>query len=186
MKFSTSDPKKILAAIKAAKTACAKNGFRPILEHVELSVQDITLTITALNGFYLVQKTCAVMDAENGTCVVHPDYLIRILSGESEFANFTVNGDFLEVETGMGRSAIKLVEGEFIRHKEIFPKEPREYKISFNPGYMIRVLRALEKKDGRAVTMHLDPESNAESIFITMALDADADKALLLPVRIFK
>ena len=192
MKFSC-ESKELYRTVTACAKSCGE-GFlaRPVTECVELVCKGNTLTITALDGFTMVQKVIKVNGECDGSCAIKPDTILRALKGNKGEALVEVvnditgliSGEVLRiVADGISMSA-NVYDGEYIKHGGLWSRHDCEYTtIYVNPKYLARVAETVATERESVPVIALDVPHNPHAPLIVHRHGAE-DRGLVLPVRV--
>lgn len=181
MKFST-DSKQLHKALKPLMKIRAADEIRPALRCVQLTAEEQTLKLEALDGYCIVEKYLEAQVTESGTITVYPDQLVSVLQGCDGAAVFDTSLTELTVLTNQTRSVLPIGSAlDYPRTIDLWPDAGRDAtEIWINPQIMIKVLQALADKN-RPVCLNV-PLSKIKPIVISTA-DEPRARGLVLPVR---
>lgn len=180
MKFAITDVKELLAELKKVKHARMKDESRPNMAMTELRLDGDNLSITALDGFVLVQRRVTVEGMVDGKCIIHPEVLESAIAQAEGFAEFEIKEAYLHCDTDTGLYIIRRYEGEFINYDLLVPGKDGRFMVCVNPDYMIKALKNVRDKGIGNVRMYFDTEDNTKAILIT----AEEGTGIVLPIRV--
>lgn len=173
-KINGTDLKRIMSI---AGSAVAKDNTRPILAAINCKVENNTFVATGLNGYKMHQITvpCEVLEGDTAEEFnIKP--LKEIQSGFIEYEIEVADGKITYSTFDMTLQ-VRLVEGTFLKVKEIYPKTPVVFSICVDPKMLKETLMAYGK-DGY---VRLDFYDKHQPFTVTTE---NKDKALVLPVRL--
>lgn len=107
--------------------ACATDDSRPVLKGCLFEIDNDGLTVVALDGFRMsVVKKELILKTGNFKAIVPSRTLMeitRLLNKDDDVLRISVEDNALKVEVSDTVLISRLIKGDFIRYKDIMPKE---------------------------------------------------------------
>ena len=107
--------------------ACATDDSRPVLKGCLFEIDNDGLTVVALDGFRMsVVKKELILKTGNFKAIVPSRTLMeitRLLNKDDDVLRISVEDNVLKVEVSDTVLISRLIKGDFIRYKDIMPKE---------------------------------------------------------------
>lgn len=184
MKCTIGDAKAFTKTIRQCMRAINKHSNRPILRGIEMVVAHDELVITALDGFAMVQRRVRVADCEDGSCIVIPAFVVGILQNMRGNVSLETVQNTLHLEcheTGVS-SSIPLMEGEYIKHEQLWTDDSDKAAIYVNPKILAQALDGLSGTDA-CIKLSFDAQNKVRPIALQTK---DGQRALALPMRVME
>jgi len=162
--------------MKVAGSAVAKDNSRPILAAINCKINDNKLTATGLDGYKMHQVTvpCKVVEGDASEAFnIRPLKEIQV-----GFLDYTVEVTDKKIaySTPDMRIEVGLVEGNFVKTEDIYPKTPVVFSIGVAPKLLMATLKAYSNEQ----SVRLDFYGDVKPFTLTTK---DHDRGLVLPVR---
>lgn len=187
MKFTITDIKEFVKALRLCGKVVSKDDTRRVLQCVKFALEGGVLAVAALDGFNLVERRVAVEDAEDGHCIVEPKQLISLLGAMVGTVDFERKGNALEAKERLtGTSiAVPLVEGSFLQYEHIFSGCEEPVSVYVSPEILRKGAEAMADigKENSAVRLTIDAKHPTSPILLETK--DGTRRALVLPMRIF-
>lgn len=168
--------------IDAIKGAVAKSDERPILQQLELVVNGDKLTITALDGFVMTQRSLDIENGEDGTCIVNPAMLLNVIRGAYGFVGLNTQNNKLHVELVTSEHILPLCERQYLNHAKIWPDYDNTCSIYIDATILIKALQTLTKGGAtNTVRPSFDAKSKLAPVLISMEC---GNRGLASPLRV--
>ncbi|MBO7187177.1 MAG: DNA polymerase III subunit beta [Clostridia bacterium] len=107
--------------------ACATDDSRPILKGCLFEIENNALTVVALDGFRMSVLSSEVLSSSGNFKAIVPARTLleitRLISNENELIKIKVSKNALLVEVDNTVLISRLIEGEFIKYRQILPTE---------------------------------------------------------------
>lgn len=107
--------------------AIATDETRPILTGCLLEAEQGELRIVAMDGFRLAMRKYRMTTPDAPIAAVVPGKVLselgKILTGDEEMAAIRLNASHLVADIGETRVVTRLLEGEYIRYRQVLPSE---------------------------------------------------------------
>ncbi|MDR0898076.1 MAG: DNA polymerase III subunit beta [Oscillospiraceae bacterium] len=155
--------------IQRTSFAIASDESRPVLTGCLLETAGERLTVVALDGFRLAMRNEVFSSPLPELSVVVPGKVLneiaRILKDSEEMVKLHLGGTHLLADMGDTRVVARLLDGEFVRYRQVLPKESKTR--------IIIVKKELETAMERASLMAREGKNNLVRLHM-------ADQALLI------
>jgi DNA polymerase III sliding clamp (beta) subunit (PCNA family) len=179
-------------ALRGCEKAVSKDTYREVLMYVQIVVTHKLVTLTALDGFQMIQYKMAARDTEfdgplQGAALVPPKMALTALHSTREDAKVEIEGDQLLVMTdALVTLTLPDQTLDYPKYEKIWPDPNREqYKIAVNAKYMQQIVQACgDAIEARNHQIYLEVPANPfHPIIISGQNDRCTARGLVLPIR---
>lgn len=159
-----------------AKRFVAKPGrFRPILEHIRLTVKGKVAEAEAIDGFRAGAIVIPLIASDGDGVMQLP--VTPKLKKQDNFAIITDDENEVKIGTATGARMYRKIKGDFPDVSKVYPTDSPENSIAFNPVLLAEALMAFSGEQ------HVVVEYHGEFNPLVIKGKSGATKALVLPVR---
>jgi DNA polymerase-3 subunit beta len=161
----------------------SSDDARPILTGASLEVTNDALIMAALDGFRLAIARMPMSDKDDSICcsptqIVIPGKalgeMVHILSNDGESAEISINDRYARIRCGRTQLTSRLLEGEFMRYRQILPTDWQTRVIAPVPALGEALDRAsLIARVGKNNMVRL----NIDNDHLTMSSNADQNQS---------
>ncbi|MDR3086177.1 MAG: DNA polymerase III subunit beta [Christensenellaceae bacterium] len=113
--------------VQQTSFAVAQDDSRPILTGCLLEIDGETINMVALDGFRLALKTCDLLSASEAFSCVIPgrslQEIARLIGDGDESLTLQFSPSHAFMALGALRAAIRLLDGEFVKYRQLIPSE---------------------------------------------------------------
>jgi len=191
MKF-TVNARDFRDALRGCEKAVSKDQTREVLMYAHLVVTHDLVTLTALDGFQMIQYKLAARETEYGSlkaeALIPPKLVLSAIHSTKNDATVEIDAGQLRVKTDLTiEIALPHLEGEYPNYDKIWPDPKREqYKIAVNPKYLIQIAQACAAAAADTIDnlVWLEvPANPVHPIVISAKSDLCAARGLICPVN---
>ena len=172
------------SALRGCEKSVLKDDYRPVLQFAQIVAKGDTVTLTALDGFQMVQYTLsAIGELSPGEALIPPKLGLITLHDVKGNASVEINDSLMRVVTDLAITiTLPKIEIEYIRHEEIWPNPKRDkVRICVNPKYLMQVMQSLDVNNSMVwLEVPIDP---LKPIAVTAGNDTFTTRGLVLPIR---
>lgn len=172
-------------ALKGCEKTVSKDDTRQVLQYVQVVAKDSAVTLTALDGFRMVQYSLATKgEFTPGEALIPPKLALLALHNSKKNASVEIEADHMRVVTDLAITiALPHIEGQYIQHEKLWPDPTRKQAhIGINPKLLLQTVQALDMNNGMiCLDVPLDPTA---PITITAGGGTCSRRGMVLPIRI--
>jgi len=173
------------SALKGCEKSRSRDDNRPALKYAQIVAKGDTVTLTALDGFLMVQYVLSTIgDTTPGEALIPPSLALIALHDIRINAIVEIDNGIMRVVTDLAITiALPTVEGEYIQHEKVWPNSDRpKVRICVNPKLLMQVVQALDVNNSMVfLEVPTDPLS---AIVVSTSGDAFSTRGLVMPIRV--
>lgn len=158
----------------AKQFACKPGAYRPMMEHIKLTITGKTAKAEALDSYKAGEIMLSLSSSEQDGIITVP--ITTKLKRQDVFAAITQSEKEIEIKTATETRIHRRPEGEFVDSSKFYPAEAPQEVFGFDPKVLADALKAF----GGEKSVKLEYHGALKPLIIT----SGTAKALVMPVRL--